>query len=289
MIWLNAVVQGVLLGGLYALLASGLSLMFGVMRVVNLAHGALAVVAAYLALSTVAATGMSPLLALFLVVPVMAALGYGLQRAVIDRALVVGPLAPLLATFGLAVVLESALLEGYSADTQSLSVPGLATASLRLTEGLALGALPVIIFGAGLLAVVGLQLFLHRTAAGRRMRAVSQDGETARLMGINDRHVYATATAMALALVAVAGVLLAVRSTFTPTTGGLTLLFAFEAVVIGGLGSLWGTLAGGVVLGIAQLVGAAVEPAYGVLTGHLVFLLLLAVRPQGLFPKGVPA
>lgn len=290
MTWVNAVVQGVLLGGLYALLASGLSLMFGVMRLVNLAHGALAVVAAYLALTVVEASGASPLLALLVVVPVMAGLGYALQRGVLNRAMRSGPLAPLLATFGLAVVVESALLEGFSADVRSLSVPGLDTASLRLTDGLSIGAFPVLLLGAGIAAVVGLQLFLFRTAAGRRMRAVSQDGEAARLMGIDDRRVYATATAIALGLVGVAGVLLAVRSTFTPGSGGLTLLFAFEAVVIGGLGSLWGTLAGGMVLGVAQLVGAAVEPAYGVLTGHIVFLVVLAVRPQGLFPsKGAVA
>lgn len=285
MTWVNAVVQGLLLGGLYALLASGLSLMFGVMRLVNLAHGALAVVAAYLALTVVDATGVSPLLTLVAVVPVMALLGYALQRGVLNRAMRAGPLAPLLATFGLAVVVESALLEGFSADTQSLAVPGLDTASLRLTDGLAIGAFPTLVFVAGIAAVVGLQLFLFRTGAGRRMRAVSQDGEAARLMGIDDRRVYATATAIALALVGVAGVLLAVRSTFTPGSGGLTLLFAFEAVVIGGLGSLWGTLAGGMVLGVAQLLGAAVEPAYGVLTGHVVFLIVLAVRPQGLFPS----
>jgi branched-chain amino acid transport system permease protein len=289
MTWVNAVVQGVLLGGLYALLASGLSLMFVVMRLVNLAHGALAVVAAYLGLTVVEAIGVSPLLALLVVVPVMAGLGYALQLGVLNRAMRSGSLAPLLATFGLAVVLESVLLEGFSADVRSLSVPGLDTASLRLTDGLSIGAFPVLLLVAGVAAVVGLQLFLFRTAAGRRMRAVSQDGEAARLMGIDDRRVYATATAIALGLVGVAGVLLAVRSTFTPGSGGLTLLFAFEAVVIGGLGSLWGTLAGGMVLGVAQLVGAAVEPAYGVLTGHVVFLVLLAVRPQGLFPSKATA
>lgn len=281
MTWANAVVQGVLLGGLYALLASGLSLMFGVMRLVNLAHGALAVAAAYLALTVVESTGASPLLALLVVVPVMAMIGYALQRGVLNRAMRSGALAPLLATFGLAVVIESVLLEGFSADVRSLSVPGLDTASVRLSDGLSIGAFPVLLLGAGVAAVVGLQLFLYRTAAGRRMRAVSQDGEAARLMGIDDRRVYATATAIALALVGVAGVLLAVRSTFTPGSGGLTLLFAFEAVVIGGLGSLWGTLAGGMVLGVAQLIGAAVEPAYGVLTGHVVFLVLLAVGPRG--------
>jgi branched-chain amino acid transport system permease protein len=289
MTYLNAVLQGVLLGGLYALLASGLSLMFGVMRLVNLAHGALAVLAGYGSILIVDAFGWNPFATLLVVVPGMAGIGYLLQRYLLNRALAIGPLSPLLVTFGLAIVLESVLLERFSADTRALDVGRLNTASLRLTEELSIGAFPLLTCAIGVAAVLGLQWYLFHTGGGRAIRAISDDPEAAQLMGVSDRHVYALATAIALGLVAVAGVFLGMRTTFTPTSGGVTLLFAFEAVIIGGLGSLRGTLAGGMVLGIAQLVGAAVHPAYGVLTGHLVFLALLAFRPQGLIPRAVPA
>ena len=289
MTFLNAVIQGVLLGGLYALLASGLSLMFGVMRLVNLAHGALAAVAAYLAYSVVGAWGWNPFLALALVVPVMAGLGYLLQRTLLNRALSFGQLQPLLVTFGLAVIAENQLLQHYSADSRALQIGRLGEASLRLSTEVSIGAFPLLTFLVGVGAVIGLQLYLSHTVTGRAMRATSEDRSAAQLMGLDDRHVYALATAIALGLVGVAGVFLGMRTTFTPTGGGAILLFAFETVVIGGLGSLWGTLAGGMTLGMAQLVGAAVQPAYGVLTGHLVFLLVLALRPQGLISRAVTA
>jgi branched-chain amino acid transport system permease protein len=287
--WIDAVIQGVLLGGLYALFAAGLSLMFGVMRLVNLAHGALAVLAAYGGYEVVRHWGWNPFATLGLVVPAMALLGYLLQRFLLNRALTIGPLSPLLATFGLAIVVESVLLERFSADSRALPTGRLGTASLRITDEVSIGAFPLLMFAVGVGAVVGLQWYLFRTDGGCVMRATSEDREAAQLMGVDDGHVYAVATAIALALVAVAGIFLGMRTTFTPTAGGGTLLFAFEAVVIGGLGSLLGTLAGSVVLGVAQLVGAAVEPAYGVLTGHLVFLLVLAFRPQGLLPRAVMA
>lgn len=278
---LNTVVQGLLLGGLYALVAAGLSLVFGVMRIVNLAHGALAALAAYAALQI----GWHPFATLLVVVPAMAGLGYLLQRGLLDRALGGGELSPLLVTFGLAIVLQNLLLEGFSADTQRLDAGGLATGSLSLGDGLAIGWFPLLSFVVGVAVIAGLELFLRRTRTGRAMRATSDDQEAARLMGIDARHLYALATAIALGTVAVAGVFLAVRTTFDPFSGSATLIFAFEAVVIGGLGSLWGTLAGGIVLGVAQSVGASIDPAYGVLAGHLVFLAVLAFRPRGLLPK----
>jgi branched-chain amino acid transport system permease protein len=287
--FVNAVVQGVLLGGLYALLASGLSLMFGVMRLVNLAHGALAAVAAYLAYSVVNAWGWNPFVALAIVVPVMAGLGYVLQRTLLNRALSFGQLQPLLVTFGLAVIAENLLLQHYSADSRALQIGRLGEASLRLSNEVSIGAFPLLTFAVGVGAVIGLQLYLSRTVTGRAMRATSEDRAAAQIMGLDDRHVYALATAIALGLVGLAGVFLGMRTTFTPSGGGAILLFAFETVVIGGLGSLWGTLAGGMTLGVAQLVGAAVQPAYGVLTGHLVFLLVLALRPQGLIARPVTA
>lgn len=285
--WINALIQGILLGGLYALLAAGLSLMFGVMRIVNLAHGALAVLAAYLGLILVDLTGMSPFLTLLIVIPVMAALGYALQRGLLNASLVRGGLAPILVTFGLAVVLTNLMQEIFTADTQSLQIGLLGTNSIRINDQISIGVFPLITFVVALLVIGALQLFLYRTRMGRAMRATSDDKDAAPLMGISNKHVYSVATAIALATVGLAGIFLGMRTQFSPSYGDATLIFAFEAVIIGGLGSLWGTLAGGMVLGIAQAVGAQINPAYGVLFGHLVFLLVLAIRPTGLFPKVV--
>lgn len=289
MSWLNAVVQGVLLGGQYALLACGLSLVFGVMRIVNLAHGALAVAAAYLTLWLTEQTAVPVWLGLAAAVVVFAGVGYALQRSLLNHALDEGELAPLLITFGLAVIVVNLLQEAATANSRSIPVGSIGTASVRIVDGLSVGVFSLLTFGVAL-AVIGLiQLFLGRTATGRAMRATSDDPGAARLMGIDDRHVYALATAIAVASVAVAGGFLGMSTQFTPGYGDLVLIFAFEAVIIGGLGSLWGTFLGGLVLGVAQTVGAQVEPAYGVLAGHLVFLAVLAFRPTGLMPRTVTA
>jgi branched-chain amino acid transport system permease protein len=280
---LDAVVQGILLGGLYALFATGLSLIFGVMRLVNLAHGDLSILAAFLALVVVRATGINPLLALLLVVPAMFALGYLLQRGVLNLTLGRGILPPILVTFGLSIIIQNLLLEVFSADSQRLNPGGIETASIAIGGRLAIGWLPLITFAVAVLIVVGLQLFIGRTAIGRALRATSDDQEVAELMGIDNRRLYGLALAISLGIVAVAGVFLGIRTTFVPSSGPDRLLFAFEAVIIGGLGSLWGTLAGGVILGVAQTIGAALSPGWGVLTGHLVFLTVLLVRPTGLF------
>jgi branched-chain amino acid transport system permease protein len=287
--WVNAVVQGLLLGGQYALLACGLSLVFGVMRVVNLAHGVLAVAAAYVALWLVEQWSFALLPAAVVTVALFAALGYAIQRALFNPALGQGDLAPLLVSFGLAVVVTNLLQEGFSADSQNIDVGSLRTDSLRITDDLSVGLLSLLTLACGVVVIAAVQLFLARTRTGRAMRATSDDAGTAALMGIDNRHTYAVATAIAIAMVALAGLFLGVSTQFTPTYGDLVLIFAFEAVIIGGLGSLWGTLAGGLVLGVAQTVGAQVEPAYGVLAGHLVFLVVLMVRPSGLVAKAVRA
>jgi branched-chain amino acid transport system permease protein len=283
--WVNAVVQGLLLGGVYALFACGLSLVFGVLRIVNLAHGDLTVLAAFLAVVATGSLGLHPLLALVLVVPVMAGLGFVLQRALLHRSLQAGELAPLLVTFGLSIVLQNALLQTFSADTRSLPAGELGTASLQLGGSIAVGWLALSTLVVAVAVLAGLQLVLARTPIGRAMRATSDDPETAALMGLDSRRVYAVATAIALATVALAGVFYGMRGTFTPTLGPQLLIFAFEAVIIGGLGSLWGTLLGGLVLGVAQAVGAQIQPSYGVLAGHLVFLVVLAARPSGLLRR----
>ena len=286
--WVNAVLQGVLLGGQYALLACGLSLIFGVMRIVNLAHGVLAVASAYLAYWLVQQTGMPAFFTIVIVIPVLAAVGYAIQRGLFNPALRHGELSPLLVSFGLAVIGANLLQEIFTADSRKISIGTLSTASVEL-GGLRLGVFSLITLVVAVGVIVGLQLYLSHTRIGRAMRATKDDPEAATLMGIDERHMYALATAIAIGTVALAGVFLGMSTQFSPTYGDLVLIFAFEAVIIGGLGSLWGTLLGGLVLGVAQTVGAQIDPAYGVLAGHLVFLVVLLFRPQGLLPKAVVA
>ena len=285
MAWLDTVVQGILLGGLYALFATGLSLIFGVMRLVNLAHGDFSILAAFLAVVVVRALDLNPLLALVLVAPAMAVFGYGLQRLVLNRLLGRGILPAVLVTFGFSVIIQNGLLQTFSADSQRLNPGGIETASLALGGGLAVGWFSLLTFATAVVLLLALQLLIGRSAIGRAFRASSDDGETAELMGIDNPRLYGLAMALSLAIVAIAGIFLGIRTTFTFASGPDRLLFAFEAVIIGGLGSLWGTLVGGVILGVAQTVGAKLSPGWGVLTGHLVFLAVLLLRPSGLFAK----
>jgi branched-chain amino acid transport system permease protein len=285
--WLNAIIQGVLLGGLYALLAAGLSLMFGVMRIVNLAHGVLAMLAAYIGYVLVDSFEIPWFFAILIVVPTMALVGYVLQWGLFNRALSKGGLAPLLVAFGLAVVLTQLLQETFSADTRSIQIGLLSTNSIQLSDDIYIGVLPLITFVVGVLVIAAVQIFLNKAPLGRAMRAASDDVETVKLMGIDNRQVYALSTALALATVGLAGMFIGMKTQFSPTYGDLVLIFAFEAVIIGGLGSLWGTLVGGIVLGVAQTLGSQINPSYGLLIGNLVFLAILAFRPQGLLPKAV--
>ena len=284
MAWVNAIIQGILTGGLYALFACGLSLMFGVMKVVNLAHGDLAVIAAYVALGVITVTHIPALWSFVIVVPIMAVLGYGLQRTLIQAALDRGVLITLLVTFGLSVVIENGLLQFINADSHSLGVgESIITGSFSIGSQIQLSYLLLLIFVVAVVVLLGLQYFLSLSRYGRMIRAVADDQEAAQLSGIDYRHVFGIAAAIAFGTVALAGIAYGMYSQFSPTTGTDTiLLFAFAAVVIGGLGSLWGTLLGGIVLGVAQQIGAQINQADQVLAGYLVFLLVLAVRPQGL-------
>lgn len=281
---LNAIVQGLFLGGLYALFACGLSLLFGVMRIINLAHGDLAVLGAFGVWLVATQLHLSPFLALLLALPVMLVLGYGLQRTLLARSLRSGELTPLLATFGLAIVLQNALLQIFSPDVRSLGAAAgaISTGSWQITSQLSVPYLGLLVLAVAVAVLGGLQLTLRRTAFGREMRATAQDPDTAGLVGIPASTVYARATAIAVGTATLAGAFLAIHSSFGPASGPTQLIFAFEAVVIGGLGSLWGTLVGGIVLGIAQTVGATIDPQYSILAGHLVFLIVLA-SPRGRF------
>ncbi|HEX3088219.1 MAG TPA: branched-chain amino acid ABC transporter permease [Ilumatobacteraceae bacterium] len=285
MVWANAIVQGILLGGLYALFATGLSLAFGVMRFVNLAHGDLAILAAYMALSISTGLSINPLTTLVIIVPGALVVGYILQRLVFDRVVGVDPAFQIVATFGLGVIIQNALLEKYTADTQGLNVGALETATIKINDSISIGWMPLITLLTAIAVLGGLALFIKYTRQGRAFRATSDDPDAARLMGINIRRVFGIAMALAIASVALAGVLLGVRGSFSPFSGPENLIFAFEAVVIGGLGSLWGTLAGGITLGIAQLIGNQIDPQWGQLAGHIVFLAVLVFRPTGMFGK----
>lgn len=282
--WVNSIVQGILLGGLYALFAAGLSLIFGVMRLVNIAHGDLIVLAAYLGLSTTIILGVHPFLALLIVMPLMAVIGYALQRGLLNQTLGPDILPPLLVTFGLSVIIQNALLEGYTADPQKLSAGAIETASISM-GGLAIGVLPLLTFLIAVGTIASLQWIFYSTSLGRGFRAVSDNQDIAQLMGLNKAHVFGLAMALALAVTAIAGILLGVRTSFDPSIGGGRLIFGFEAVIIGGLGNLWGTLVGGVILGVAQTVGAKIDPGWQLLAGHIAFLVVLAIRPNGLFPR----
>lgn len=282
---LNALIQGLLLGGLYALFATGLSLMFGVMRIVNLAHGDLAIVAAYLALVLVLQTMFPIWLVVLVTVPVFAVIGYLVQRLLFGRSQKAGPLATLLVTFGLSIVIQNVLQQVFTADTRTLDAGSLTTASLRVNSQISISYLALLTLALAVAAIVGIQLFLSRSGLGRMMRAASDDPEITAVVGGDSRHIYGIATAIAFGTVALAGLMFAMRSSFDPSLGPTRLIFAFEAVVIGGLGSLWGTLLGGAVLGVTQTLAAFWDPSLSILAGHLVFLAVLAFRPQGLIPR----
>lgn len=285
MIWVDTIVQGVLLGGLYALFAAGLSLVFGIMRLVNLAHGDLIVMGCYLILVLVTVIGLNPFFAALVAMPAMFLLGWGLQKLALNRTLGDDILPPLLVTFGLSIVIQNALQEGFSADSQRISVGALETASLGVGP-INLGVMPLLTFVSAILVILALNHLFYRTAIGRAFRATSDDAETAGLMGIRPDRVFATATAIAMLVVAVAALYLGTRANFDPSIGPARLIYAFEAVIIGGLGSFWGTLAGGIVIGVAQTLGAAINPEWQILSGHVAFLIVLLIRPRGLFPRG---
>ncbi|TXH84450.1 MAG: branched-chain amino acid ABC transporter permease [Rhizobium sp.] len=284
--WLDTLLQGILLGGLYALFAAGLSLVFGIMRLVNLAHGDLIVLAAFLILVLVSLLGLNPFLAALIAAPLMFAAGWLLQYHLLNRTLGKDILPPLLVTFGLSVVIQNGLLEGFTADSRRISAGVLETASLQV-GGINAGVMPLLTFASAVLVIVGLNQLIYRTELGRAFRATSDDVVTASLMGIRPNVIFAIATGLAMMIVTVAALYLGMRANFDPTAGPARLIYAFEAVIIGGLGSLWGTLAGGVILGIAQTMGAAVNPEWQILAGHIAFLLVLLFRPRGLFPRAV--
>ncbi|MGO8909852.1 MAG: branched-chain amino acid ABC transporter permease [Bradyrhizobium sp.] len=287
MLWLGTIIEGVLLGGLYALFAAGLSLVFGIMRLVNLAHGDLIVLAAFAILSLTTWFGFDPFLAALLAMPVMFAAGFALQYVLLNRTLGRDLLPPLLVTFGLSIVIQNGLLETFTADSRRLRLGAIETASIDLGGNLAIGVMPLLTLGSAVAVILLLNLLFYRTALGRAFRATSDDLEIAQLMGIDHHRIYAIATGIAMLVATIAALYLGIRANFDPTIGPARLIYAFEAVIIGGLGSLWGTLAGGVIIGLAQTVGAKINPEWQILAGHIAFLAVVVLRPRGLFPRAL--
>jgi branched-chain amino acid transport system permease protein len=283
----DTIIQGVLLGGLYALFAAGLSLTFGIMRLVNLAHGDLIVLAAFAILAPATWLAVDPFVALLVALPLMFGVGLGLQHLLLNRTLGHGILPPLLVTFGLSIIIQNGLMQGFSADSQRLQAGAIETASVSLGGGITVGLMPLATFGSAVLVILGLNFLFYRTALGRAFRATSDDLEIAELMGIDHRRIFSLAMGVAMIVATIAALYLGMRANFDPTIGPARLLYAFEAVIIGGLGSFWGTLAGGVIIGLAQTIGAEINPEWQILAGHLAFLFVLVLRPRGLFPRAL--
>jgi len=287
--WIDTLLQGALVGGLYALFAMGQSLMFGVMRLTNTAHGDLTILASFAAFALLALAGLQaspmPWLTVLMLLPAAFGAGYYLQRFVLNGTVGKDPLPSLVVTFGISIVIQNILTEVFSSDPRAIDTGSFGTRSIELAGGLVVGVLPVAIFAVAVLCALAMQWLFNRTALGRAFRATSDDKDVAQLMGLHSGHIYALATGIAFLLIALAGTLQGMRTTFSPTDGPALLLFAFEAVIIGGMGSFWGTFAGGLVLGITQGIGFRLDPGWGIWCGHVVFLLMLVVRPQGLFPK----
>ena len=285
LLWIDTVLQGAMLGGLYALFALGLSLMFGVMRLVNVAHGDFVLLMAFAGLFASTMTGVNPFIAMLIVTPAAFALGYLLQRGLLNYTISRDPLPSLVVTFGISIIIQNLLLQFFSADIRSIPAGGLETQSLALGGGLAIGVLPLTILAIALAVTAGFQMLIDRTRLGAAFRATSDDREAASLMGINNVHIYALATGLAIGALGIAGILHGMRTTIAPTDGPAQLIYAFEAVIIGGMGSFWGTFAGAMILGIAQSIGFRINPGWGILVGHLVFVAVLVFKPNGLFPK----
>jgi branched-chain amino acid transport system permease protein len=282
--FLNTLVQGTLVGGLYAIYAAGLALIFGVMRLVNLAHGDFIVLGAYLLLALMTGLMLPAWLAILIALPFMFALGWGVQRVILNRTLKNDLLVPLLVTFGLSIIIQNGLLLRFSADSRRLTLGALETASWTFGD-ISVGIVPLLTFGSALLVIVGLTLLFYRTPLGRTLRATSDSTEVVQLMGVDPRRVFAIAMGISFVVILIGAFFMGVRANFDPSAGPSRLLYAFEAVVIGGLGSFWGTLVGGIILGVAQTIGGSINPEWQQLAGHIVFLAVILIRPHGLFAR----
>jgi branched-chain amino acid transport system permease protein len=285
MVWVNQILQGILLGGLYTIFASGLTLSAGVMRFVNIAHGDFIVLASFLLLVLTASLGLNPVIATLIALPIAFAVGFALQRFLLQRVVGENLLLVVLVTFGISIIIENGLQQGFGADPRHVSGGWVATATIGLGHGINIGVFQVLTFVAAVALVAVLDLLLYRSGIGSKIRAVADDVAAAELIGLSSERIYAVAMGISFVTIAIAAGFMSIWTDFAPGSGPTWLLTAFEVVVLGGLGSLWGSLVGGIVIGVAQSIGGQIDIGWQLLAGHLVFLFVLVVRPQGLFPK----
>lgn len=278
---LQVIVNGVLLGGIYALLGVGMTMIFGIVKLTNLAHGEFVIIGAYASTLLAGLLGVDPLLTLIITIPLMFVLGMILQSGLINRVMLKGAEPALLVTFGLSIILQDLLLLLFTTDAQHATAP-YSTKTIRLPGNVSISVLDIIIFALSIAAILILTLFLRKTYLGKSIRATSDDTQAAALMGVNVKRTYGIAMGIAMATAAIAGLCVAIKWTFYPSSGGSYLLIAFGVVVIGGMGSIPGTLVAGLVFGLAQVIGGA---NYGMLVSYIILIIMLAVRPQGLFSK----
>ncbi len=281
----QAIINGILLGGLYAIVGVGMSVIFGIVKLTNLAHGEFVITAAYLSLTVCTLLKVHPLISLIIVVPVMFVIGYFIQNLLVNRVLPRGTEPPLLVMFGLSIIIQNLLLQAYSSDAQNLR-SAFATKSISLGGSMSVSVMMLIDCLVGVVVILLLNFFLRRTYMGQSIRAASDDSTAAQLMGVNVKRTYGIAMGIAMATAAIAGVLVGMTYNFYPTTGSQYLIISFGVVVIGGMGSILGTLAAGIIFGLAQLIGGQfLGTSLQMLAGFIVILIMLAVRPQGLFSK----
>jgi branched-chain amino acid transport system permease protein len=283
MSYVEAVLNGLMVGGLYGLFGLGLALAFGIMRIVNVAHGEFVVLAAYFGMALFTMTPLPLPVVIVCVAAAAFALGWVLQTTVLNRVLGPNPIPAMVITIGLAIVVRNMLVKVFGADIRTINIGPLQDMGLQFF-GMAIGVVPLMIFAIALVLFGGMHMLLQHTNIGRAFRAAADDFEILETLGFNRRRVYSAAMGFAVMLSAIAGLLLAMRSSFTPFSGVERLLIAFEVVIIGGLGSLRGCFLAGLFLGVVQVVGLKIVPNSGPIFGHLAFFIVLLLRQAGLSP-----
>jgi branched-chain amino acid transport system permease protein len=278
------VVMGIMLGGLYAVIALGLSLVFGVIKEINIAHGDLVILGSYFGYVAMTVFGIDPILSLVIGMPILFGIGFAIQKYLLNRAFKISMDATLIIAFGLSLILQNVYQLIWTPMARGLTTP-------YALESFSAGPIHVPLvylldFLAAILVMLFLQQFLKRTYLGRAIRAAAQDRKTAHLMGINTDRVYAYTFAISMALAAVAGIFLGLTFSFTPISGMSFLIIALGVVVLGGMGSIVGTFVGGIAFGLAQTLGGYFfGVAAQMLVAYVMVLVVLAVIPRGIFGR----
>jgi branched-chain amino acid transport system permease protein len=276
--------MGIMLGGLYAVIALGLSLVFGVIKEINIAHGDLVILGSYFGYVAMTVFGIDPILSLVIGMPILFGIGFVIQKYLLNRAFKISMDATLIIAFGLSLILQNVYQLIWTPMARGLTTP-------YALESFSAGPIHVPLvylldFAAAILVMLFLHQFLKRTYLGRAIRAAAQDRKTAHLMGINTDRVYAYTFAISMALAAIAGIFLGLTFSFTPISGMSFLIIALGVVVLGGMGSIVGTLVGGLAFGLAQTLGGYFfGVAAQMLVAYVMVLVVLAVIPRGIFGR----